>query len=326
MIAHKLLAGVKDDFYDLKHSLYSWRFWRTIGYMALGLTLYSVVINAILIPHHFLSSGATGLAIVTYYLLGGEHSGVSVGLIYWAINVPILFVGWRAMSLKFVVLAIVGVFLSGFSMAVTRHVRFPIEDPLMASVVAGLLSGAGVGFYLKMGGSSGGMDIVAAVLRRKFGIPMSTTFISTNAINLIAGLFLNHRLEVTFYTAIAMFVHSRMLERMQSGFQGRKAVFIITREPDLIAQQILRTLNRGCTFLHASGGMTQQTTRAIYTVVNLIELARLKEIVYNLDEGAFMSISNANEVIGNRFVTWEDEGFGQRPRRTGKKSRESATV
>jgi uncharacterized membrane-anchored protein YitT (DUF2179 family) len=306
MVAQDILRGVKDDFYDLAHSINSWRFWQTVAVMVVGLTLFGISINAILIPHKFIASGATGIAMAIYYLF----DRLSVGVIYWIINVPVLIIGWRAMSLKFVVLAVLGVFISGATLQMTRGISIPTSDPLMASIIAGVLSGTGVGLYLRYGGSAGGMDIVAAVLRRKVGIPMGTTFISINFLNVVAGGLISHSLDIAFYTFIAMFVHSRMVERMQAGFSARKACFIVTSQPDRIAEQIIRTLNRGVTYLHGSGGMSQRPTRVVYTVINMIELARLKEIIFDLDPAAFISINNASEVIGNRFISWADEGFG----------------
>ena len=310
MVGQRLLEGVKDDFYDLVHSINSWRFWQTIGVMVVGLSLFSVGINGILVPHKFMASGATGIALLLFYCFGKP----SVGLIYWLLNVPILFVGWRTMSLKFVVLALAGVVISGAAMELTREVRIPVNDPLMAAIIAGSITGSGVGLYLRFGGSAGGLDIVAAVLRRKVGIPMGTTFISVNAIIFVAGGIINHSLETAFYTAVAMTVHSRVVERLQSGFSGRKAALIVTSQPTEIAEQIMRRLNRGVTFLHGSGGMSQRETRVVYTVVNMVELARLKDIIFHCDPRAFMSVTDAAEVIGYRFLSWADQGFEARAR------------
>lgn len=308
MTAQGLFRGVKEDFYDLAHSLNSWRFWRTVGMMVLGLTLFSIAINAILIPHKFLASGATGLALALYYLLGQPSPGV----IYWLINIPILFVGYRTMSLKYVVVAVLGVAISGATMELTQGVAIPTTDPLMAAIIAGCLSGMGVGLYLRYGGSAGGVDIVAAVLRRKAGVSMGTTFIAVNAINVLAGGLLAHDLAIAFYTSIAMVVHSHMVDRMQSGFSARKTAFIVSTKPDAIAEQVLRRLNRGVTFLNGTGGIRQNPVRIVYTVINMIELARLKEIIFDLDPSAFVAVSDTAEVIGNRFVTWEDQGFNRR--------------
>jgi uncharacterized membrane-anchored protein YitT (DUF2179 family) len=314
MVGHRLLAGVKDDFYDLVHSFTSWRFWQTLGVTFIGLFLFSVGINAILIPHKLIASGATGIALLIFYAVGKP----SVGIIYWLLNIPILALGWRAMSLKYVALALIGVFMSGLTLEMTHNISIPITDPLMASILAGVLTGCGVGLYLRFGGSAGGIDVVAAVLRRKYGMPMGTTFILINTLNFCIGGFINHSLDIAFYTAVAMYVHSAMVERMQSGFSPRKSALIVTVKPVEIAEQVMRRLNRGVTFLHGSGGMSQKSTRVVYTVVNMVELARLKEIIFHIDPRAFMAVSDTSEVIGYRFVTWADAGFeAKRARKHG---------
>jgi uncharacterized membrane-anchored protein YitT (DUF2179 family) len=133
----------------------------------------------------------------------------------------------------------------------------------------------------------------------------------------LAGGIIAHSLDIAFYTSIAMFVHSAMVDRMQSGFSARKAAIIVTSEPDAIAEQVLKRLNRGVTFLHGSGAKSQTQKRILYTVINMIELARLKEIIFDVDPRAFVAISNTAEVIGNRFVTWEEQGFAKRVGRVG---------
>lgn len=310
MNTHGLFREVRDDFRNLAQAISSFKFWQVIAIMAVGLTMMSVAINGILIPHKFISSGATGIAMTIYYLFGKP----SLGVIYWLINIPILAIGYRVMSLTFVVIALIGVVISGTTLELTRHMALPISDPLMAAVIAGTLSGTGVGLYLRFGGTAGGLDIVAAVLRRRFGLPMGQTFFAINALNLLCGACISRSIDVAFYTAIAMFLHSRVVERMQSGFSDRKVAWIISNQPDVVAAQILRTLNRGCTFFHATGGMSQKPLRVIYTVVNMMELARLKEIIYLADPHAFVAISNAYEVLGNRFINWHDKGF-EKPRR-----------
>ena len=321
MGAPTLLRNVKDDFFDLATSVNSWAFWRTIGMTTVGLTLLGLSINGVLIPHKLNASGATGIALSLFYLFHWP----SVGVYYWLINIPVLWLGYRTMSLRFVVMALIGVAISGLTLQITSEVRLPCHDLMMAAIVAGSLSGLGVGMYLRFGGSAGGLDIVAAVMRRKLGVPMGQTFIAVNALNVIVAGLLARSFETAFYSAIAVAVHSTMVDRMQSGFSARKAAFIITREPDKLAREILRTLNRGCTFFFAKGGMTQQETRVIYTVVNFIELARLKEILYNMDPNAFLAVHTTSEVIGNRFISWEQEGFEQRRKRRSQRVRDACT-
>jgi uncharacterized membrane-anchored protein YitT (DUF2179 family) len=301
----RALMDIKNQLDDLLKTLRSFRFWQTIFITTFGLLLFSLGINAISLPHHFLVGGATGIAILIYYLFGFP----AVSITYWLLNIPILILGWRIMSLRYIALACIGVMISTFTLAYTHWITFTIPDPFMAAVIAGALTGSGVGLYLKYGGSAGGIDILAAVLRKYYGIPMGTTFISINAFVFIAGGMIHRDLSLAFYTAISMIVHSYMVERFQLGFSGRKAALIVTTEPELISQKIIKKLNRGVTFIQGYGGMSKKPVRIIYTVVNMIELARLKEIIFSCDPRAFIAVNDTAEVIGYRFLTWEDEGF-----------------
>ena len=305
----RALDTFRDDVLDLRRALRGRRFWLAVLMTVVGCSIFSVGINAVLVPHKYMSSGTTGIALLVAYVLKSS----SIGLIYWLINGPILLFGWRTMSLKFVVLAIIGVFIGGAAMQLTRGLTLATPDPLMAAILGGVLTGSGVGLYLRFGGISGGVDIIAIALRRKYGIPMATTFVSVNAITIVAGAFLGD-LSIAFYTAVAMVTHSYVVDAVQTGFSARKAVIVVTHAPDVLAQTIQQQLGRGVTFLHGSGGMSHHPVRVVYTVINMIELARLKEIIFNIDPDAFLTVNNTAEVIGHRFVTWEEQGFERRPR------------
>ena len=297
--------GMREEFYDLVHAVGSRQFWLTLAVTWVGVVAYSIGVNALLVPHQFVATGATGIALVIYYFAGWPQ----IGIIYWLINIPILLVGWRAMSMKFVFLALIGAFMSGLAITITRGIQIPTSDPLMAAILSGVLTGGGSGLYLRFGGSAGGMDIVAAVMRRRFGVPMGTTFLAVNAINFIGGGIHNGSLERLFYSAVAMAVHVRVLEFMQGDFASRKAVLIVTVDPEGMADAILRRLRRGATFLHGSGGMSQRSLKVIYTVVNVVEVARLKELIFHCDKNAFVSVLDLSEVIGARFRGWSDHDF-----------------
>ncbi|MCG8334455.1 MAG: YitT family protein, partial [Proteobacteria bacterium] len=162
--------------------------------------------------------------------------------------------------------------------------------------------------FIRFGGSTGGIEMIAFLLKKKFSIPMGNTIITINFIPLCGALIV-YDLNIALYTGIYMFVESVMLEKVQTGFSQRKTVFIISHKPEFIAEQVMKRLDRGVTFLHASGAWTKQEHRMIYTVINMRELGRLKELLFLHDPDAFVAISNTAEVIGNRFLTWEDEGF-----------------
>ncbi len=106
-----------------------------------------------------------------------------------------------------------------------------------------------------------------------------------------------------------MYVFSWSLQRVQAGFSQRKSLFIISRKPEEVAEKVFRKLDRGFTYFHAYGGFGHEPKEVIYTVINLLELGRLKQYLFETDPDAFMAVNDTAEVIGRRFLTWEEEGY-----------------
>ena len=109
-----------------------------------------------------------------------------------------------------------------------------------------------------------------------------------------------------------MYVFSWSVQKGQIGLSQRKSIFIISSKPEEVAENVLQKLDRGFTFFHASGGYENGEKRVIYTVINLLELGRLKEYLFETDPDAFVSVQDTGDVIGKRFLTWEEEGFRKR--------------
>jgi uncharacterized membrane-anchored protein YitT (DUF2179 family) len=287
-------------------SIGTWRFWRTIITVIIGSLIFSVALNGILVPHNYFSGGVSGVSLVIYYFSGWP----SIGIIYFFLNIPIFIFGWREISLNYIITSLIGVFIFTFSLEVTSGIVIPTHDNIMAAVLAGILTGFGTGIYLRVGGSAGGLDIVALIFKKRFSIPMGTTFIAINIIPITAAALL-YNLDIALYTGIYMYVNSIVVEKVQTGFSQRKAVFIISGSADIIAEKVIKQIDRGVTFFHASGGWSHDEQKVIYTVINMKELGRLKQLLFDTDPNAFVAISNTAEVIGKSFLTWEDEGFNK---------------
>jgi len=305
MSENHLLEDVRHDIQYLLLSLKTAGFWKTIGLMAIGSFICSIAINGLLVSNNFFDGGVNGISLIIFYLTKWPP----LGMIYFFLNIPIFLVGWRAMSLKFVVISMIGVFFFSSSLLLTRSITISVSEPIMVAILAGILVGFGVGIYIRTGGSCGGLDIIAVLIKKKFSIPMGNTFIFVNSIPLI-GAILIYDLNTALYTGIYMYVQSFVMEKVQTGFSQRKTVFIVSHKPDDIAEQVMKRLDRGVTFFHSSGGWSHERKRVVYTVINMVELGRLKELLFQIDPDAFVAISNTSEVIGNRFLSWEDEGFG----------------
>ncbi len=289
---------------ELKDNIKGYRFWRTQVTMLLGVTLNTSVINGLVVPHGFFTGGLSGISIGVYYLF----DNLDLGAIYFLLNIPLFILAWRKLNLSFVVHSISGMTMASVMLHLTKGVRFDVPDPFVAAIISGCSFGVGLGFYFRFGGSGGGLDILSAYFRKLYTIPLSVTYNTVNLGVLTFAFFFNS-LMTTFYSAVFIFSSSWMAEKVISGFSQRSAVMIITDAPRLIAAEISKRLDRGVTFLHASGSYDQEKKEVVYTVINVTEAGRLKELIYELDENALITILNTSAVIGKKFLTWEDEGY-----------------
>ena len=193
----------------------------------------------------------------------------------------------------------------------TEGIRISINDPMLSAIFGGVIAGFTTGFYLNLGGSVGGLDIIGTVIKKRLAIPIGTVFNMVNFVIIFSNAYL-YDLETALFTGVFMYVFSWSMQKGQIGFSQRKSIFIISSKPEEVAENVLKKLDRGFTYFHASGGYAKEEKRVIYTVINLLELGRLKEYLFNTDPDAFISVQDTGDVIGKRFLTWEDEGFRKR--------------
>lgn len=266
-----------------------------LALLVLGSLLCGVAINGILIPHRFVSGGVTGAALVIHYLL----PSLPVAALYLAANVPLFLAGWFFISRRFFLYSIVGMVL--FTAAVAWvDVHVPIQDRLLAALLAGLIQGTGSGIILRSMGSAGGTDILSVILLQRFSIRLGTTVLAFNVIVLssAAALF---TLEDALYTLIFLYVSTAIVDVVVTGLSQRKSVFIISPQWEAISPRILGELRRGVTILHGQGGYSEREQRILYTVVSFREVALLKRIVRSEDPDAFVVVSDTTEVMGHRI-------------------------
>lgn len=266
-----------------------------MGLLILGSLLCALAINGILIPHRFVSGGVTGLALVVHYLF----PFLSVALIYFLANVPLFIAGWFFISRRFFVYSTIGMLL--FAVAVAWvDIDVPVQDKLLAAILAGLIQGAGSGIILKSVGSAGGTDILSVILLQRFSIRLGTTVLGFNVLVLsVAALLFS--LEDALYTLIYLYVSTQIVDLVVTGLSQRKAVFIISPQWEKISTRILSEIHRGVTILRGQGAYSAREQQILYTVVTFQEVATLKQIVRKEDPNAFVVVSDTTEVMGHRI-------------------------
>jgi uncharacterized membrane-anchored protein YitT (DUF2179 family) len=266
-----------------------------LGLIFIGSLIYVIGMNSILIPAKLLSGGVTGIAILLYYLF----PGINFGLLYFLLNIPLAIIGWIHVSKRFMIYTVIGIIT--FS-AMASFIALPppdITDPILSALYSGVVCGAGAGIILRSLGSAGGLDILAVVLNKKYGLRPGTVISLTNILIIGTGAFF-HDFEMSLYSIIFVYTSGKVIDAVLTGFNRRKSIMIISDKPEIIAKEILVREDRGVTFFHGTGAYSGRDKKVIFTIMNLVELPKMKELVFNIDPNAFMVINDTLEVLGKR--------------------------
>ena len=272
------------------------RLLRYLGITA-GCLLASCSINLFLVPSHLLTGGATGIAMIFYYLFG-----LPIGLQTFLYNIPLLLAAWRLMGKGYTFDVIVGTAIFSFCLDLTRPLNAyaPVNDYMLAAIFGGIFNGIGYGFVFRMNGSTGGFDIIGAIAKKYLSYKMGGVIFGFNCMVMLVAAFL-FGVAPAMFTLICMYMNSTVTDKVIAGFKNRKAVLIVSNRAEQIAEGIMQEMRRGVTFLHGAGGYTHRQRDVIMAVVNITQVTKIKLIANCIDPEAFMIIISANEVMGKGF-------------------------
>jgi len=279
--------------------------WGAIG---VGALIYALGLNGFLVANHLAEGGFVGISLLLLYKL---H--VPIGVSFFILNIPLLIVAWRQFGHEFVLKTAAGVAgVSAFS-ELTQPVRIPLHDPLLAALYAGVITGIGLGLIFRSGGTTGGSDIIARLLRHHRGIGMGQTLFAIDFIVILSVMMLIGK-EVAMYSLVALFVASRVIDFVIEGASSGRAMMIVSDHHHAIIEAIHRELDRGTTLLRARGGYTGTSREVIYCVVSRDEVSRVQRIIENIDPCAFVTVNPVHEVLGEGF-TFDGEASSSGKRR-----------
>lgn len=253
-------------------------------------------LEAVLIPNNVSDGGVTGISIV-----GSQLSGVPLGLLIAVINLPFIWLGYKQIGKSFAIFSIIGIASLAVGTSLMHHIPTIIEgDTLLVTVVGGIILGLGMGLALRNGGALDGIDMLAVLLSRKlpFGTSDLILFLNIFVFIFVSTVF---GLQGAFLSAIAYFIASKVIHIVEEGLSGSKAFQIITTKPDLMVETIRDRLGRSATYKEAYGGYSHEKFKEITCVINRLEEAKIKEIILEIDEGAFVTVFDVAEVKGGNF-------------------------
>lgn len=264
----------------------------------LGGAICGVSFNVFLIPHKLLSGGVSGIALILNYLFS-----ISPGFLIFVFNIPIFVLGYKFVDREFIFLSLIGMLSFSFFIDAFGFLRsmIYIDDVMVSCIFGGALNGIGMGLVFRNRASQGGIDIISVIVKKYFSLNISSTSFFINIIIVtVASIF--YGLKPAMYTLISMYMAAFVLDKVQQGFNIRKSVMIITDKEQVVADEILKQLGRGVTYLEGEGAYTGNRKKVIYCIVTLNQLAKLKQIVRDIDASAFMAVSDTAEVLGHGFI------------------------
>lgn len=270
---------------------------KEIFVVIMGCSIYGVSANFFIIPNHIAPGGATGLSVIINYL-----TNISVGAMIVLLNLPLFFLSKKMLGKLFFIKTFITTLLFSFFVDFFAFLPSYTEDKLLAAVFGGILGGFGLGLVFTQGVMTGGSDLFARLLKRKFpsfSLGQLILVIDVFVIALAALTFKN--LTSALYAIVAIFTSTKVIDIVLTGLDRSKTVLLISDKAREISLEIIGKLGRTATFLDMVGAYSNSEGKALLCVVRRYELYKLKQIVKESDEKAFFIVFDANEVYGLGF-------------------------
>lgn len=264
----------------------------------IGAFISALAINMFLIHAKLLSGGLSGVTLIVQYI-----TGFPAAYTLLILNIPLFFISYKKVNKKFTFLSLIGTIALSVGLIITEPFKniIQVNDILLLGLYGGVLNGIGIGIVFSNYGSTGGLDIVSEVIKKKYSnFEIGTISFIVNFVIVSISAFI-FGLTSALYTLVSMYITSYVTDKVIKGFNRQKLILIITEKEDEVSEVLMRELNRGVTFLYAKGAYTKKDKKVLYCVVSLTQLPKLKLIVKDIDEGAFISILDASEVEGRGF-------------------------
>lgn len=270
----------------------------TLFFVLFGNTLYALGVTCFILPSGMITGGTAGLALSFNHYLN-----VPIPIFILCLNVLTFTMGAIVLGKKFAMTTLVSTFY--FPVILEVFSRIPslsqvTDDKMLCTICGGICVGLSIGIVIRVGASTGGIDIPPLILHKKFGIPVSFSLYAIDCTILLLQMLFSDP-ESIIYGILLVMIYSVILNKFLLMGTAQTEVKIISQEYEKINKAIQTELDRGTTFLSAKTGYLGIEQPMILSVVSNRELTKMKNIVMKIDPKAFMIISNANEVKGYGF-------------------------
>ena len=270
-----------------------------------GAAIYAFGLTYFVVPHHLFEGGATGITLITYYLFN-----IPISVMNLLINIPLFILAWKIFGSKTLYTSLLGTISLSIWLAIFEKIplSFNLEgDLVIVALVAGVLLGLGLGVIFNAGGTTGGTDIVARILNKYTNISVGKLLFALDFLILMLILIIFQDLRLVTYTLLFDFIVSRVIDLIGEGGYAGKGFMIIPQKPMEVADKINEELGRGVTFISGQGYYSQKDLKIIYCIVARNEMIKMKELIHTIDPRAFITITEAHEILGEGFTFVKEE-------------------
>lgn len=272
---------------------------KMIGFMILGNAILAMGTAAFVVPNGLISGGVTGIGLILQRLFGLP---VDIGV--FAADGVLFLLGAAVMGKAFAATIILSTIVYPTFFSLFGKIPFLTsltDDKLMAAIYAGLLMGAGIGLVIKVGGSTGGMDIPPIILHKLFGLSIPVMISVGDILLLLVQAFYSST-EQVLYGILVVMLTSIVIDKVLIMGQKQTQVMVISLEYERINQAIHQKIDRGSTLIHATSGLEKQEQKVVLSVISNRQLGDLNELILQIDPQAFVIANEVNEVKGRGFT------------------------
>ncbi len=278
--------------------------YREIGWIIIGTILYAFGISVFLDPNEIAPGGFIGISVILSHTIG-----LYTGTWYLLLNIPVILLGRRAFGNKFIVKTAFVIILNSMLTNMFGKIDAITDDLFLASVAGSLLIGTGLGFILKTGATTGGVDIIIRFIRIKHPeLKISTLFVIIDTIIVTVSGIVFKDFNIAMFAFITAVLNGRVMDYILYGSDEARLVYIISDVPEKVLKRVLSEMEAGATLLSGQGAYSNKNKKIIMCVVKKRKSILLQTIVKEEDKNAFIIITSANEIYGEGYKNIDQTG------------------
>lgn len=266
--------------------------------ISLGTLIYAFGFSSFILPHEVVIGGVAGISTLLYFTLN-----IPIAIASYALNIILLAIAYKVVGKQFVLGTIFGATMISLNMGLCIPLCGDIFhlDPFLSCVIGGILAGTGIGICFTHGGSTGGTDIVAAMVSKYSNVSIGRMMIYVDMCIISSSYFIFQRVETVVYGFVVLFMSSYMADLLIN--TNRQAVQFTIFSPKWmqIADAINNEAHRGCTVFDGEGWYSKRPVKMLLVMCRKIESVAIFRIIKSIDANAIVTQANVNGVYGQGF-------------------------